>query len=259
MRVIALLALAFLAGCSQAFRQSAGPAPAAEKRVEFHGIDLVVHLAPSASHDSPLIIYVTGDTGWWDRDEAIFHTLSTWGYPVAGVSAPEYLDHLDHSETSPRPDDIAADFTAIVRTAENAFELPPSTALVFVGLSRGAGLAVAAAYASRFEGRLLGILAIALTREEENALVPPPGGDSSSPSAPLATYEVLSSLGDTRVAIIQSTRDEYVTASEARNLLGPDTESRRLRAIDAEDHSFHGGIRTLNAELKHSFEWIVQR
>jgi len=227
--------------------------------VPLHGHDLKVHLAPSAVHTSPLIVYATGDTGWRDTDKALFHTLATWGYPVAGVSAPEYVDHLGDEENMPGPEDVATDFAEIVTTAETALGLASSTPVVLVGISRGAGLAVAVGSASLLGGRLLGIVAIALTREEENVSVQSAETTLEAELAPLETYGILPSLGETRVAVIQSTNDEYVPAAEARALFGPDTTSRRLRAIDSENHSFDGARVALDKEMKKSFEWIVQR
>jgi hypothetical protein len=260
--------LALVSGCAPSMGLLAGPAPKqSQELVPLHGYDLGVHLAAKGRRSSPLIIYATGDTGWRDKDKALFRTLTTWGYPVAGVSAPEYVDHLGDDADTLCAEDVARDFDKIVETAEANFGLPTSTPIVLVGVSRGAGLAVAAGTASRLSDRLVGILAIALTREEENVGARPQrtaeetSEDASMDSelAPLETYRCLPSLGDTRVAVVQSTHDEYVPAEEARELFGPDTSSRRLRAVASENHSFDGASRALNRELKRSFDWIVKR
>lgn len=254
--------LVAIAGCSPLWAGLSRPAPAeVEDRVSLHDSDegLRLHLASGPRPSAPLIVYATGDTGWHDHDEALFRTLSRWGHPVAGVSAPEFVDHLGSANPAPGSGHVAEDFAAIVARAEATLGLPPSTPIVLVGISRGAGLAVAVGSAPVLGSRLVGILAIALTREEENVRTLPPDDDAGAEPAPMATYDILPSLGRTRVAVIQSTHDEYVTAAEARQLFGPDTASRRLRAIDSRDHGFDGAHAALEREMKRSFDWIVRR
>ncbi|HEY2774171.1 MAG TPA: AcvB/VirJ family lysyl-phosphatidylglycerol hydrolase [Candidatus Binatia bacterium] len=256
MRVAALLLLLSVAGCAS-MRPDAPP----NFKQEFviHGSRLTLHLTPGTRGDGPLIVYATGDGGFRDHDKRIFLRLAKWGYPIAGIGAPQYVDGLAEGEVAPSPADIADDFATIVSKAETVLGLPRTTPVVFVGVSRGAGLAVAAGYASHLHGHLLGILAVALTHEEENAVAPPLDAAADAPPEPLDVYAALSSLGATRVAVIQSTHDEYVPADQARELFGPDTESRRLRAIEAANHSFDGATSELDREMKRSFQWIVRR
>jgi hypothetical protein len=61
------------------------------------------------------------------------------------------------------------------------------------------------------------------------------------------------------VAVIQSTRDNYIPADQARRLFGPDTPLRALVAIDAEDHNFGGAVARLYAEMEHSLRWLIER
>jgi len=103
---------------------------------------------------------------------------------------------------------------------------------------------------------LRGVIAVALAADEayvaEAASVP-----AGSESSPLRTYEALRDLGQLKVAIIQSTRDDILPAAEARRRFGPDTSTRRLRPIDARDHSFGGKLDELSAELKASLDWLL--
>lgn len=75
----------------------------------------------------------------------------------------------------------------------------------------------------------------------------------------LQTYGALPELGAIPVAVIQSTRDDYVPAAEARRLFGPDTPSRELVPITAADHNFAGALAELYAQMERSLEWIVLR
>jgi len=73
----------------------------------------------------------------------------------------------------------------------------------------------------------------------------------------LDTYGTLSRLGSLRVAVLQSTRDEFVPAADAQRRFGPEGPARRFRAIVATDHSFGGKLLELTSEMQASVEWIV--
>ncbi len=72
-------------------------------------------------------------------------------------------------------------------------------------------------------------------------------------------YEYLPMLGRLPIAVIQSTRDHYLPAAEARTLFGPDTAYRKFDAIDARDHSFGGARDKLYETMASSLDWIDQQ
>src|SRR4051812_17327710 len=49
-------------------------------------------------HPGYLVIFVTGDDGWFGTSRAVFSHLADAGYSIAGFSAPEALRDLDDSE-----------------------------------------------------------------------------------------------------------------------------------------------------------------
>ena len=218
---------------------------------------LTLHLSLTRHHPTdPLIVYATGDGGWWGNDKAIFDELVAWGYPVAGFSARDYVKHLGDGVNAISQAEMAADFAALIRAAKAALNLPAITHVVLVGKSRGAGLDVAVASQAPVRSRLRGVIAIALTREEEYASIPSATGGQPTM---LLTYAALPPIGDVPVAVIQSTHDDYIPAAEARELFGPDTASRTLRPIESSDHNFEGGVPALYKELTNCFEWILHQ
>jgi hypothetical protein len=253
-----LSVVALASACGLGLVEGAGAAgPEADAHVRLHNHDLTLHLVASHAHpDGPLVLYATGDGGWWDGDKALFEHMVPWGYPLAGFSAREYVHHLDQGRDKERPRQLADDYLAIIRTAETVLGLPPTTRVVLVGKSRGSGLAVAAAENPRVRTLLKGILAVALTGEEEYI-------EHREPDLPpgtlvmLTTYDVLPRLGTMPVAVIQSTRDQYLPAAAARGRFGPDTPFRQFHAIDAKDHNFGGKVTDLYAEMNRCFEWIL--
>jgi hypothetical protein len=100
-------------------------------------------------------------------------------------------------------------------------------------------------------------VAIALTREEEyvhwyrRLLVVP------RREVMVNVEEYLPQLGDLPLAVVQSTRDKYLRAADARVLLGPDGPRRWLQIVDARNHSFGGARRQLYAAVQRALDWIT--
>ena len=230
-----------------------------EVDVPLHGHALKVHLSmPGAPKTDRrvLLLYATGDAGWFGKDLAIFNQVAAWGYPAAGFSAREYVHHI--GSTPLRPRDVAADFAQIISAAETGLHLPADIPVVLVGKSRGAGLAVAAAGNLGLKPHLDGVLAVGLTKEEEYVHRRERG--SRPPQfVMLQTYPHLPALGALPAAVIQSSNDQYVSAAEARQLFGPDTDVRRFVPIEADDHNFSGALDTMYAEMERAFYWIIER
>ncbi len=211
-----------------------------------------------------LVLYSTGDGGWWGIDDQMFHWISSWGYPVAGISSRAYLKNLGHTydtdSTTPRR--LVRDFTNIIRFSESHLGLPESTRVVLVGNSRGAGLSVVAAGQGQLMPRLAGLIAVALTKEEEHVFHfrrlrrRESGKPPERERVEIKTYEYLPRLANFPVSVIQSEHDGYLPAEAARALFGPDTELHKLHAIDASNHSFHGGRQDLFRQLEESLRWI---
>jgi fermentation-respiration switch protein FrsA (DUF1100 family) len=60
------------------------------------------------------------------------------------------------------------------------------------------------------------------------------------------------------VAVIQSTRDGYLPAAQARQLFGPDGERRRFYPIESDGHTFGGAHAALYEQARAALEWIVK-
>src|SRR3954447_298110 len=144
---IAAMPLALvLASCAPSIEYVRGePVRLFDTFVRLHQHDLAIHVSPGTKPRGagPLLVYATGDAGWWGTDKEMFYVLVRWGYPVAGFSSREYLHHLGRHIEVERPVQLASDYAEIVRAAETALELPSTESLVLVGKSRGAGLEVA--------------------------------------------------------------------------------------------------------------------
>jgi fermentation-respiration switch protein FrsA (DUF1100 family) len=92
---------------------------------------------------------------------------------------------------------------------------------------------------------------MALTKEEEHVR-----WRRRRQSTELEIYPYLPRLADLPVAVIQSTRDNYLPAEEARTLFGSDTDHRQFHAIEARNHSFAGARPLLYETLRSSIDWV---
>ena len=226
-----------------------------------HPLD--VHLAGPlvAAPGQPLLLYATGDGGWWGKDVQVFRERAAWGYPVAGFSSRNYLKNLGYVADTTTPAQLARDYSLLITFSLKVLGLSPDSPVILVGVSRGAGLAIVAAGQPGVRDRLVGVLAVALTREEEyvKRLRVRRGAGTGSPARELVTvqtYEYLQRLAPLPVAVVQSTGDDYLPADKARALFGPDTPARRLVAVEARNHTFDGARDRLYQEMESSLEWI---
>lgn len=235
-------------------------AAAPDGAIALHGHSLRLHFAnPRARPDLPLLVFATGDGGWHRKDLDAWRHLVSWGYPAVGFDARDYVTHLGPSSETTTPARLATDYAAIIAAARTALNLGPEHPVVLVGVSRGAGLSVVAAGQRAMRGEVSGVLAVALTREEEYVKWyrrlrrrdrPPPMPEM------VQVYDYLPRLGDLPLAVLQSTRDNYLPADKARALFGPDTPHHHFQSIDARNHSFAGARDQLYRAMAGSLEWI---
>jgi hypothetical protein len=233
-----------------------------DRSLTLNAAPVTIHFANShGSYGRPLLLYTTGDGGWARNDLALYREIVSWGYPTAGFSAPEYLEHL-RGERTTTPEELGRDYAHIIAFAQAHLGVEPGTPVVLVGVSRGAGLEVVAAGQPSVHDKLGGVIAVALTQEEEHVrwsglrrLM------TMHAAAPviLQVYEYLPLLDPLPVAVVQSTRDSYLPAEAAARLFGPDTATRRFRPIEARNHSFAGAREQMYDTVHRSLRWIDSR
>lgn len=225
-----------------------------ERQMSVHAHVLTLHVVPAdQARPRALLVYATGDGGWRGKDREVFTQMASWGYAVVGFSAPQYLAHLPGAAGTTTPVGLAADYAAIVDEGRRALHLDQGVPAILVGVSRGADLAVAAAGQPRLQPWLGGVVAMALTREEEYV------HRRRRPGVALELYTYLPRLGALPVTVIQSTQDNYLNAHDARALFGPDTSRRAFHAIDATNHSFKGARPALYRTLRDALAWTEAR
>jgi fermentation-respiration switch protein FrsA (DUF1100 family) len=214
-------------------------------------------------HPGCWLVFVTGDGGWRGVSSLLFRHLALEGYALAGFSGREITGPLRRSgERVVRT--VAAERLARVFTqARRGLGVSDTVPLIVVGFSRGATIVAFAAMHPEVRAGIAGAVPIALTREADYLRAA--DEENRSPDIELDAkgriqiYSALRLLGEKPVAVIQSSNDRYVSAAEARELLGPDTPARRLFAVEAKNHRFRGGRDELLAALDEALAWIECR
>ncbi len=235
------------------------------KPLDVYKKPLVLHFSrPAVAVPKVLVVYATGDGGWFGMDAELFEWISNWGYTVVGFSSRSYLKNLTHLHDSTTPRRMQEDYSRIIEFSETELNLDRDTRIILVGLSRGASFAVIAAGQPRLRDRLLGVLAIGLTQEEEFVKHRwwrrrTPWSDNTSQGFDVHPYQYLMRIPAVPVAVVQSTEDRYLKASAARELFGPDTDMRKLCSVEAKSHSFRGGCSDLFGRAGECLRWITEQ
>jgi pimeloyl-ACP methyl ester carboxylesterase len=210
-----------------------------------------------ASH--PLLVYATGDGGMRRKDLDTYRHLAALGDPIVAFDARDYVKHLGHDSPTTTPERLADDYTRIIERARQTLGIDGLRPVVLVGVSRGAGLAVVAA--GRLCDAISGVVAVALTQEEEYVRwyrhLPLPH-ETHAPVM-VDVYEYLAQLGDLPLAVIQSTHDQYLPAAKARERFGPDSASRLLEPIEATNHNFGGARDRMYDAIRAALNWVTTR
>jgi fermentation-respiration switch protein FrsA (DUF1100 family) len=211
-------------------------------------------------HPGYLVIFFTGDDGWFGTSRELFSHLADQGYTIAGFSAREAVQVVVDSEriSTARAAQALQDVYA---QAKVHLGLSDSTPILMVGFSRGASVVAFTAVHEALRIGTKGAVAIALTREADYLQASEDErkrGIEVDEDGRIQLYAALKFLGSTPIAVIQSTNDSYVTAAESRKLLGADTPTRRLYPVEATDHAFTDARDKLLQDLDDAIRWIEQ-
>jgi len=210
-------------------------------------------------HPGYLLVFITGDDGWFGTSAAVFAQLAEEHYMIAGISSPEALEPIVRSGERVNTARAAQSLKELYAQMKRHLGLPDSTPIVIVGFSRGASVVAFTAVHPELQSGIAGAVAIALTREADYLHVPEAklGHDIQLDSqGRLQLYPALKLLGSTRLAVIQSTHDDYVPSAESRQLLGSNTPNLRLYEVEAKDHGFSDALGKLLQDLDEALRWV---
>lgn len=221
----------------------------------------ITYVTPATpSHPKYLIVFTTGDGGWHGVSNEVIEYLGQEGYSIAGMSAPDILRPLKRAGRKLSAAQAAQLLGTAFRRFKSDLHVSPDTRLIVVGFSRGATFVAFTAVHPELHADLAGAIAMGLTREADYLGAIEPSVRESNVRLEkrrrVLIYPALKLFAKVPVAVIQSTGDNYVRAAESRELLGPDTATRRLYTVEARNHRFAGGREQMLKDLDAALRWI---
>lgn len=243
-------------------------APATEREsvttTSLHGRRLDLHLAVPAPllHRDLLVVYASGDGGWFGSAIDQWRQIARSGYATAGFSARSFLRIERAAGAALNGARLSSEYEQVVQDAQRALGWKDTPHVILAGWSRGAAFSVIAGTERAFHESLAGVVAIGLA-DGEDLTVDGDGDDTDDGSPapgerrwPFDTYARLQQL-PAPCAVIQATHDNYFPSANARQRFGPDTPTRRLYEIEAKNHRFSGGTAAFDTALTDALNWIA--
>lgn len=265
--VVAACVAIGVAGCGGVRPRVPAAPNVTERRIAaaLHTSALAVHLAAMQPLRTPaLVLYASGDGGWFGTAIDMWRLVAHEGVAAAGFSARSFLKIERPHDAALNPAQLAREYRTIAGAAARSLGLAADVPVILAGWSRGAAFAVLAAGEPRALPHLAGVIAIGLDATEDLA-IDGPGDESDDGAAPAASapgarvfhpYRRLRRV-PVPVAVIQATHDDYLPASSARALFGPDSPTRRFIAVEARNHRFAGGTAALDQALGDAVRWLA--
>jgi type IV secretory pathway VirJ component len=237
----------------------AGNAVAAERvDMPLRGRTMALTIYRPSSAAKGTIIMGSGDVGWVGLAASRAQELSGEGYVVAGVNVREYLSAFTSRSAHLEPSDIQRDFGELARFLKRSGLLVPP--VILSGVSEGAGIVVVAAASVENHEWISGVITMGLPQVSEIAwrwsdftswIIKK---DADEPSVRATDY--LPAIAPIPLAMIQSTKDEYVPESEYREMESVAREPKRQVLIPASNHRFTDRLGDLRRAYAESLNWI---
>lgn len=202
------------------------------------------------------VIISSGDGGWLHLAPHVAELLASRGYYVVGFDAKAYLrSFTDHGQML-RIDDVPGDFATVVSLACDGSGGKP----MLIGVSEGAGLSVLAAASPVLKPQIRGVIGLGLGDRNElawrwqDSIIYLTKGVPDEPT--FSAAEFISRVTPIPIALLRSTRDEYVTPEEADRMADRAREPKRVWTVRAADHRFSDNLPEFDARLMEAVEWI---
>jgi alpha-beta hydrolase superfamily lysophospholipase len=203
---------------------------------------------------APVILW-SGDGGWIHLGPQAAEMLAARGFFVVGIDSRAYLESFTSATTTLTPGDVAADFRTLIGYASRATGQHP----LLVGVSEGAALSVLAA-ADRSMPAIAGVIALGLGDRNElawrwkDAVIYLTHGVPREPT--FSVRALVDRVAPAPLALISSTRDEYVPSGEIDSIVAAARAPKRLWMIDAADHRFSDKQEQLARCLADAIAWV---
>jgi len=249
----ALIAFSAIVCCGTSSRPLA---PVAETIV-IRGRAQTLHVYGTRGGAAPIVLS-SGDGGWIHLAPHVAEVLAERGFFVVGLDTKDYLESFTSSTAALRMQDEPGDFQQLAKYAAQGSREKP----VLIGVSEGAGLSVLAATDKATKSQIAGVIGLGLP--DLNEL-----GWRLKDSIIYVTHEVpneplfsvaglIDKVAPVPLALIHSTKDEFVPLADAQKILQKANPPKRLWVVEASDHRFSGNTAEFDRRLLEAIEWVRQ-
>ena len=135
-------------------------AASSTETVQIRGHSQTLHTYGSRGGEP--VIVSSGDGGWVHLGPHIAQTLAARGFFVVGFDVKTYLQGFTSTQGTLRPEDVPADYCALLEFASRGASVKP----VLIGVSEGAGLSILAAADRRTHTAAAGVVGIGAANHE---------------------------------------------------------------------------------------------
>jgi fermentation-respiration switch protein FrsA (DUF1100 family) len=236
---------------------AAAPPVQAGATLTLRGHDQALHLL--GTRGGRPVVVASGDGGWVHLGPAVASFLAGKGFFVVGFDSKAYLSSFTTKTATLQPEDVKADFRALVSFAAEGGSARP----LLVGVSEGAGLAALAATDAALQPAVLGVVGLGLGDLNElgwrfrDSIIYLTKGVPNEP-----TFSVLAladRIAPVPLAVLNSRHDEFVPEAESRGIVDRARDPKRLWIVEAADHRFSDNQPGLQKALAEAIAWVEQQ
>lgn len=203
------------------------------------------------------VIVSSGDGGWIHLAPHVAEFLAAKGFFVVGFDAKAYLESFTSGSSTVRIEDEPGDYKILVDFAARGGAGKP----ILIGVSEGAGLSVLAASDPSTKAAIAGVVGLGLPDLNElgwrlrDSLIYLTHAAPKEPS--FSTAAIVDRVSPIPLALIHSTRDEFVPLHEVQQVFEQAQQPKMLSIVKATDHSFSDNQAEFDRCLLEAIAWIT--
>lgn len=249
MRIPVLLVLVCLAGAVLYASQT-------RQAVVVRGHDQTLYVYGSPG-DDPVIVS-SGDGGWIHLGPSVAEFLSSRGFFVIGFDVRAYLSSFTAGASTLRPEDVPADFKALVQRARGSSSKKP----ILIGVSAGAGLSLLAASNNEIKPEVAGVIGLGVPPRTElgwrlkDSVIYLTHKTPDEPA--FSTADIVQKVAPLPFAAIHSTNDEFAPVADIQNIFAHARDPKHLWIVAASNHRFSGNQQEFQSRLLEAIAWVRQ-
>jgi alpha-beta hydrolase superfamily lysophospholipase len=204
------------------------------------------------------VIVSSGDGGWIHLGPSVAEFLSIHGCFVVGFDVRAYLSGFTTAGSTLRPEDVPADFNALVQRARGSSGKKP----ILVGVSEGGGLSLLAAANNEIKSQVAGIIGLGVSSRTElawrlkDSLIYLTHKVPDEPT--FITAAIVDKVSPLPFAAIHSTNDEFVPVADIQNIFAHARDPKRLWIVAASNHRFSSNQQEFQIRLLEAIAWVRQ-